>query len=156
MPKFLLQLNWLHDKRHVLKFLYFTVCKNWKFKSIKVPVICIMYHSRLCFIITGTIAKFLFLQSAKFGNSRISRFLSCVLSTILNSGSSSETLFLYKKVEDYQSWPVFTKTIFLFSRKEINLSPQAFACCSEQRFESVLRCFRKLKRTNQTPSQRTS
>ena len=60
-------------------------------------------------------------------------------------------------MEDYQSWPVFTKTIFLlFSKKEINLSPQAFACCSEQRFESVLRCFRKLKRTNQTPSQRTS
>ena len=42
----------------------------------------------------GTIAKFLFLQSAKFGNSRTSRFLSCVLSIILNLGSSSETLFL--------------------------------------------------------------
>ena len=59
-------------------------------------------------------------------------------------------------MEDYQSWPVFTKTIFLFSQKEINLSPQAFAFCSEQRFESVLRRFRKLKRTNQTPRQRTS
>ena len=76
MPKFLLQLIWLHDKRHVLKFLHFTVCKIWKFKSIKVPVICIMYHSRLCFIITGTIAKFLFFLSVlkiwKFKNIKVS------------------------------------------------------------------------------------
>ena len=39
MPKFLLYLNWLHDKRHVLKFLYFKVCKNWKLKNAKVSVI---------------------------------------------------------------------------------------------------------------------
>ena len=77
-------------------------------------------------------AKFLFLQSAIFGNSRISRFLSCVLSIILNLGSSSETMLLLEKVKDYQSWPVVIKTIFLlFSTKEINLSPQEFARCTE-------------------------
>ena len=60
-------------------------------------------------------------------------------------------------MKDYQSWPVFIKTIFLlFWTKEINLSPQEFTRCTEQMFESVLRCFRNLKRTNQTPNQRTS
>ena len=48
------------------------------------------------------------------------------------------------------------KRSFCCSRRRRLIFLHKSFCCSEQRFESVLRRFRKLERTNQTPHQRTS